>query len=280
MRYRAIVATFMALCLSVLITACSSSEVSKSKEGMTYEDIRNTGLANSCPEIEATLRGTIPLDSGKSYKLSDLCIQPTTFFVKSAEAVASNKKRGSDFIPGKVMTRFTSSLDRIEGTIKVNADSSLTFTEEDGIDFSAITLQIPGGDQFPLLFTIKNLIATTQPGLASITSSTDFQGSFKVPSYRSSNFLDPKGRGLTTGYESAVAIPSSGDSDELKRENVKRYISGKGNISLQVSKIDAATGEISGSFESLQPSESDMGSREPSDIKIQGVFYARVAEAA
>jgi photosystem II oxygen-evolving enhancer protein 1 len=280
MRYRAIVATFMALCLSVLITACSSSEVSKSKEGMTYEDIRNTGLANSCPEIEATLRGTIPLDSGKSYKLSDLCIQPTTFFVKSAEAVASNKKRGSDFIPGKVMTRFTSSLDRIEGTIKVNADSSLTFTEEDGIDFSAITLQIPGGDQFPLLFTIKNLIATTQPGLASITSSTDFQGSFKVPSYRSSNFLDPKGRGLTTGYESAVAIPSSGDSDELKRENVKRYISGKGNISLQVSKIDAATGEISGSFESLQPSESDMGSREPSDIKIQGVFYARVAESA
>jgi photosystem II oxygen-evolving enhancer protein 1 len=280
MRYRAIVATFMALCLSVLITACSNSEVSKSKEGMTYEDIRNTGLANSCPEIEATLRGTIPLDSGKSYKLSDLCIQPTTFFVKSAEAVASNKKRGSDFIPGKVMTRFTSSLDRIEGTIKVNADSSLTFTEEDGIDFSAITLQIPGGDQFPLLFTIKNLIATTQPGLASITSSTDFQGSFKVPSYRSSNFLDPKGRGLTTGYESAVAIPSSGDSDELKRENVKRYISGKGNISLQVSKIDAATGEISGSFESLQPSESDMGSREPSDIKIQGVFYARVAESA
>jgi photosystem II oxygen-evolving enhancer protein 1 len=280
MRYRAIVATFMALCLSVLITACSSSEVSKSKEGMTYEDIRNTGLANSCPEIEATLRGTIPLDSGKSYRLSDLCIQPTTFFVKSAEAVAANKKRGSDFIPGKVMTRFTSSLDRIEGTVKVNADDSLTFVEEDGIDFSAITLQIPGGDQFPLLFTIKNLIATTQPGMASITSSTDFKGSFKVPSYRSSNFLDPKGRGLTTGYESAVAIPSSGDSDELKRENVKRYISGKGDISLQVSKIDATTGEISGSFESLQPSESDMGSREPSDIKIQGVFYARVAEAA
>ncbi len=278
MRYRAIVATFLAFCLSVLVTACSSSEPTSS-EGLTYEEIRNTGLANNCPEIQATLRGTIPLDNGKTYKLTGLCIQPTTFFVKSAEESVRGRKAAS-YIPGKVMTRLTSSLDAIEGTIKVNGDNSLTFTEEDGIDFQAITLQIPGGDQFPLLFTVKNLVATTQPGQSSITSSSDFQGEFKVPSYRTSNFLDPKGRGLTTGYESAVAIPSSGDDDELKKENVKRFITGKGTISLQVSKIDAETGEISGDFESVQPSESDMGSKEPSEIKIRGIFYGRVAEAA
>jgi photosystem II oxygen-evolving enhancer protein 1 len=278
MRYRAIVATFLAFCLSMLITACSS-ELPTSTEGLTYEDVRNTGLANNCPEIEATLRGSIPLDNSKTYKLTNLCIQPTTFFVKAAEE-AGSKRKGSGFIPGRVMTRLTSSLDAIEGSIKVNADGSLTFKEEDGIDFQAITVQIPGGDQFPFLFTIKDLVATSQPGQNAINSSIDFQGEFKVPSYRTSNFLDPKGRGLTTGYESAVAIPASGDDDELKKENVKRFISGKGNISLQISKIDAETGEISGDFESIQPSESDMGSKEPSEIKIRGIFYGRVAEAA
>jgi photosystem II oxygen-evolving enhancer protein 1 len=278
MRYRAIVATFLALCLSVLITACSS-ELPTSKEDLTYDEIRNTGLANSCPTIQATVRGSIPLESGQKYKLTDLCIEPVEFFVKE-ESEGKKGKRRVEFIPGKIMTRETSSLEAIEGQLSLSSDGVVTFKEEDGIDFQAITLQIPGGEQFPFLFTIKSLIASSQPGQSAITSSTDFQGEFRVPSYRSSNFLDPKGRGLTTGYESAVAIPSSGDDDKLKRENVKRYISGKGEISLQVSQIAAESGEIAGTFESIQPSESDMGSKEPSDVKIRGTFYARVGNAA
>ncbi|MFM2431209.1 MAG: hypothetical protein RLZZ511_2422 [Cyanobacteriota bacterium] len=279
MRYRAIVATFLALCLSVLITACSS-DVPTSKEGLTYEEIHNTGLANTCPTIQATVRGSIPLESGKKYKLTDLCMEPTDFFVKEeAPEGARSKRRGAEFIPGKVMTRETSSLEAIEGLLSINDEGVVTFKEEDGIDFQAVTIQIPGGEQFPLLFTIKNLVASSQPGQSAITSSTDFQGEFKVPSYRTSNFLDPKGRGLTTGYESAVAIPASGDDEKLKKENVKRFLSGKGEISLQVSNINGDSGEISGIFESEQPSESDMGSKEPSDIKIRGIFYARVADA-
>ncbi len=277
MRYRAIVATLLAFCLSVLITACSS-ELPTSKEDLTYDEIRNTGLANSCPQIQSTVRGSIPLESGKNYKLTDLCIEPAEYFVKE-ETEGARGKRRAEFIPGKIMTRETSSLEAIEGLLTVSNDGVVTFKEEDGIDFQAITIQIPGGEQFPFLFTIKSLVASSQPGQSAITSSTDFQGAFKVPSYRSSNFLDPKGRGLTTGYESAVAIPSSGDDDKLKRENVKRYISGTGDISLQVSQISGDTNEISGTFESIQPSESDMGSKEPSDIKIRGTFYARVTDA-
>jgi photosystem II oxygen-evolving enhancer protein 1 len=278
MRYRAIVATLLAFCFSVLITACSS-EISTS-EGLTYEDIHNTGLANNCPELDETSRGSINLDVGRTYRLTGMCLQPTTFFVKSEEEAAKSKRKEAQFVPGKVMTRLTSSLDAIEGSLKVNDDGSLTFTEEDGIDFQPITVQIPGGEQFPFLFTIKNLVATTQPGLNGLNASTDFQGGFKVPSYRTSNFLDPKGRGLTTGYESAVALPASGDDEELQKENVKRFLSGQGNISLQVNRVDGETGEIAGSFESLQPSESDMGSKAPSDIKVRGVFYARLAAAA
>ena len=39
-------------------------------------------------------------------------------------------------------------------------------------------------------------------------------------------------------------------------------------------KVDAATGEIAGIFESIQPSDTDLGSKAPKDVKIEGLFYA------
>lgn len=275
MRYRAFIVTLLAFCLSVL-TACSEGPAASS-EGLTYEQIRGTGLANSCPQIEATSRGSIPIDSSKTYSITGLCLQPTTYFVKEE---TSNKRREAEFVPAKLMTRYTSTIDAVSGTLKPNSDGSLTFTEEDGLDFQAITVQLPGGERVPFLFTIKGLVATTDPGSSSINTSTDFTGQFRVPSYRTSNFLDPKGRGLTAGYDNAVALPASADSEELRKENVKRFQLDKGTISLQVAKIDSASGEIAGTFESEQPSETDMGSREASDVKIRGLFYARVAPSA
>jgi photosystem II oxygen-evolving enhancer protein 1 len=275
MRYRAFIVTLLAFCLSVL-TACSEAPAA-STEGLTYEQIRNTGLANSCPQIETTSRGSIPIESGKTYSITGLCLQPTSYFVKEE---TTSKRREAEFVPAKLMTRYTSSIDAVSGTLKANSDGSLTFTEEDGLDFQAITVQLPGRERVPFLFTIKGLVATTDPGSSSINTSTDFIGQFRVPSYRTSNFLDPKGRGLTTGYDNAVALPASADSEELRKENVKRFQLDKGTISLQVAKIDSASGEIAGTFESDQPSETDMGSREASEVKIRGLFYARVAPAA
>ncbi len=274
MRYRALIATLLAFCLSVFITACSDAPATK--EGLTYEEVRNTGLANSCPTIEATARGSIAFGAGEKYILENLCLEPTNFAVK---VEGENKRQAANFVQGKVMTRFTSSIDSVSGSLTVGSDGSLTFKEEDGFDFQAVTVQLPGGEQFPMLFTIKGLVATSQPGINGINSSTDLQGEFRVPSYRTSNFLDPKGRGLTTGYESAVGLPASTDAEELARENNKRFLSAKGNISLQVTNVNAATGEVSGNFESLQPSESDMGSKEPSDVRVRGTFYGRVSQA-
>jgi photosystem II oxygen-evolving enhancer protein 1 len=276
MRYRALIAALLAFCLSAVLTACSESPAASS-QGLTYDDIRGTGLANNCPQIETTSRGSIAIDSGKTYSITGLCLQPTTYFVKEESA---SKRREAEFVPAKLMTRYTSSIDAVSGTLKANSDGSLTFTEEDGLDFQPITVQLPGGERVPFLFTVKGLVATTQPGSSSITPSTDFVGKFRVPSYRTSNFLDPKGRGLTTGYDNAVALPASADSEELKKENVKRFQLDEGTISLQVAKIDGTTGEVAGTFESEQPSETDMGSREASDVKIRGLFYARVAPAA
>jgi photosystem II oxygen-evolving enhancer protein 1 len=275
MRYRALIVTFLAFCLSVL-TACSEAPAA-STEGLTYEQIRGTGLANSCPQLEETSRGSLPLDSSKTYSVTNLCLQPTTFFVREESA---NKRKEAEFVPAKVMTRYTSSIDAVSGTLDVGSDGSLKFVEEDGLDFQPITVQLPGGERVPFLFTIKGLVAQSDPGSTSINTSTDLTGEFRVPSYRTSNFLDPKGRGLTAGYDNAVALPASADSEELLKENVKRFQLDKGRISLQVARIDNTTGEIAGTFESIQPSETDMGSHAASDVKIRGLFYARVAPAA
>ncbi|BCL33808.1 photosystem II manganese-stabilizing polypeptide [Nostoc sp. MS1] len=272
MRYRALIVAFLAVCLG-LLTACSDAPAASGKDILTYEQIRGTGLANKCPQLTETSRGSIPLDSSQSYVIKELCLEPTNFFVKEEPA---NKRQSAEFVAGKLLTRYTSTIDQVAGDLKFNDDNSLTFVETDGLDFQAITVQLPGGERVPFLFTIKNLVAQTQPNLTSLNTSTDFEGTFKVPSYRGAAFLDPKGRGVTSGYDNAVALPAQADNEDLTRTNIKRAEILKGKISLQVAKVDSASGEIAGTFESEQPSDTDLGADEPKEVKIRGIFYARV----
>ncbi|ASC69096.1 Photosystem II manganese-stabilizing polypeptide [Halomicronema hongdechloris C2206] len=272
MRYRALLVAFLALCLSVL-TACSEGPVATSDAPLTYDQIKDTGLANKCPQISSTRRGDIPLEQDRSYKIVDMCLEPTSYFIKEEP---TSKRKEAEFIPGKILTRKTSSLDQVFGDLVKEDDDSLTFYEKGGFDFQATTVQLPGGEQEPFLFTVKGLVAHSQPGLAAVTTSTDLEGDYRVPSYRTSNFLDPRGRGLATGYDAAVGLPARSDSEELRRENTKAFDVGQGHISLQISQIDGYTGEIAGTFEALQPSDTDLGADEPVDVKIQGFFYGRV----
>ncbi len=277
MRYRTLIVAFLALCLGVL-TACSQGPANAtSKEQLTYDQIVNTGLANSCPEISETRRGSLPIEPGQSYALSSLCVEPREYFVKEEPI---NKRQAAEFIQGRLLTRYTSSLEQITGTISAAEDGTLTLVEEDGIDFQPVTVQLPGGEQVPFMFTIKNLVATSEPGQTSINTSTDFEGSFKVPSYRGAVFLDPKSRGVASGYDNAVALPSQADEKGLTRANLKQLVGGKGTMSLQITKIDASTGEIGGTFESEQPSATDLGAEDPEDVKIRGTFYGRLTPKA
>ena len=275
MRYRALVATFLALCLGVL-TACSDSPQNISRDQLTYDDVLNTGLANTCPQISETSRGSIPIDSSQTYVLTDLCIEPSQYFVKEEPA---NKRKAAEFIEGKLLTRYTSTLQQVRGLISLDSDGVLTFKEQDGIDFQAITVQLPGGEQVPFLFTVKNLVATTRPGAKSINSSTDFIGEFNVPSYRGQVFLDPKGRSVASGYDNAVALPARADDENFTRANVKEFVSRKGKMSLNITKVDSDTGEVAGVFVSQQPSATDLGAEEPEEVKIQGTFYGRIEPA-
>jgi photosystem II oxygen-evolving enhancer protein 1 len=231
----------------------------------TYLEVKGTGTANQCPII-AQGSDKFNIKPG-SYTMKKLCMEPTSFTVK---AESPFKGGTEDYQNTKLMTRLTYTLDEIEGPLTVRSDGKLKFEEKDGIDYAAVTVQLPGGERVPFLFTIKELVAEGTP--------TAFGGSYLVPSYRGSSFLDPKGRGGSTGYDNAVALPAggAGDEEELAKENQKNTAALTGNITFSIAKTDAATGEIAGTFESIQPSDTDLGSKAPKEVKIEGIFYAQV----
>jgi photosystem II oxygen-evolving enhancer protein 1 len=231
----------------------------------TYLDVKGSGTANQCP-IVASGDSKFNVKPG-SYKIQKLCLEPTSFTVKAE----SPFKGGSEgFQNTKLMTRLTYTLDEIEGNLTVNSNGSLKFEEKDGIDYAAVTVQLPGGERVPFLFTVKELVAEGTP--------EKFGGKFLVPSYRGSSFLDPKGRGGSTGYDNAVALPAggAGDEEELAKENQKNTAALEGNITFNIAVANNETGEIAGVFESLQPSDTDLGSKAPKEVKIEGIFYAQV----
>merc|ERR1712154_226324 len=156
-------------------------------------------------------------------------------------------KTEKKFVNSKVMTRQTYTLEGIEGNL--DNGGSITFTEKEGIDYAATTIQLPGGE-------------------------------FNTPSYRTGLFLDPKGRGGTTGYDMAVALPGlqSGEEgdDELFGENNKTFDVTKGRIEMEVNKVNAEESEIGGVFVATQLSDTDMGSKVPKKVLTKGIFYAKV----
>ena len=270
MRFRPLLALVLALCLT-LVTACSGGAEAKDRSSLTYDDIHNTGLANDCPTLPESARGTIALSAGGKYQLRDICLHPAEVFVKGEPA---NKRVEAQFQPTKILTRFTTSLDQVYGDLAVQGDA-LSFQEQGGLDFQLITVLMPGGEEVPFVFSSKELKAKADG--AAISTSTDFTGTYRVPSYRTSNFLDPKARALTTGVEYAQGLVAlGGQDDELQKENVKRYIDGTGEMNLSITKVDAATGEFAGVFTAVQPSDTDMGSKDPVDVKITGQLYGRL----
>ncbi|KAI4386716.1 hypothetical protein MLD38_004624 [Melastoma candidum] len=260
-----------ALATSALVVSGASAEGVPKRltydeiQSKTYMEVKGTGTANQCPTIDGGVE-SFAFKPGK-YSTKKFCLEPTSFTVK-AEGV--NKNAPPEFQNTKLMTRLTYTLDEIEGPFEVSSDGTVKFEEKDGIDYAAVTVQLPGGERVPFLFTIKQLVASGKPD--------SFSGEFLVPSYRGSSFLDPKGRGGSTGYDNAVALPAGGrgDEEDLTKENIKNVASSKGKITLSVTKTKPETGEVIGVFESLQPSDTDLGAKTPKEVKIQGIWYAQL----
>merc|ERR1711920_333097 len=115
----------------------------------------------------------------------NMCFEPKSF------AVEAETDKGTEFVTTKLTTRQTYTLAFIEGQL----------SSKDGISFKATTVKLPDGEYVPFLFSMKALQAKGsgsefKPGFT-------WGGEFEVPSYRTGGFLDPKGRGMYTGYDQA-----------------------------------------------------------------------------
>lgn len=238
---------------------------------LTYLQVKGTGLANRCPEVV----GEDSIKPSNGQKLTEMCIEPKAWAVE--EEIGKGGKTEKKFVNSKVMTRQTYTLDGVEGILD-NSGGNIVFKEKEGIDYAATTVQLPGGERVPFLFTVKDLVAkgsgdTFKPGF-------QMGGDFSVPSYRTGLFLDPKGRGGTTGYDMAVALPGlqSGEEgdDELFKENNKTFDVTTGRIEMEVNKVNKDESEIGGVFVATQLGDTDMGSKVPKKVLTKGIFYARV----
>merc|ERR1719410_2684227 len=266
-----VVKVAVAGCLAVGINACPANALTRSEiDQLSYLQVKGTGLANRCPEVVG--EGSITPKSGS--RLVDICIEPKAWAVE--EEIGKAGKTEKKFVNSKVMTRQTYTLAGVEGSIENSGN--IVFKEEEGIDYAATTVQLPGGERVPFLFTVKDLVAkgngnAFKPGF-------QMGGDFSVPSYRTGLFLDPKGRGGVTGYDMAVALPglqsgTEGD-DELFKENNKVFDVTQGRIEMEVNKVNAEESEIGGVFVASQPGDTDMGSKVPKKILTKGIFYAKI----
>ena len=190
-----------------------------------------------------------------------------------------NKKgvETKEFVNTKLMTRQTYTLYDVGGNLE-NVGGKATFFENDGIDYAPTTIQTPGGERVPFLFTVKELVATGNGD--KIKPGFEMGGSFTVPSYRTGLFLDPKGRGTTTGYDQAGALPGIqngvGGDAFMFNENNKKFDVLKGDIEFAVNTVDEANGDMGGVFVSTQPGDTDMGGKEPKTILIKGIWSGHV----
>ena len=264
-----------ALALATGVQSASAGPFTRSEiASLTYEQIKGTGLANTCPKVEAGGDQKISV-SGKK-RIQEFCLEPTSFQV--LEEKLTKNGLVTEAVDTKVTTRQTYVLTGIEGDL-ISDGGKLAFIEQDGIDYAPTTVQLPGGERVPFLFTVKNLVARSD-STGGIDTNTKFAGKFTVPSYRTGLFLDPKGRGTTTGYDQAVALPAlqAGGDESMFKENNKKFEVLDGSIELKVTSVNSELGEIGGVFVHKQPSDTDLGSKVPKELLLKGTWFATVNE--
>merc|ERR1712224_233721 len=148
---------------------------------------------------------------GKGNRMKNFCLEPKSF------AVEAETEKGKEFVTTKLTTRQTYTIAFVEGSL---SPDPITFKEQDGMDFQAVTVKLPDGEYVPFLFSCKQLVAKGEG--SAFKPGFTWGGEFEVPSYRTGGFLDPKGRGMYLGYDQAVALPGlQADGKEGQEELFK-----------------------------------------------------------
>lgn len=269
MSYRSILAVLLGFVM--LVTSACSGAPQASDGPLTFDQIHNTGLAAICPEVDETARGKIDIAPGETLALNNLCFQPVKIEVEEERRTGEK-----EFISTKSFILKGATLGPALGQMVAKGDD-LEFDVLSGMISQPTTVQLPGREQVPLLFSVNDLQAIAPGSASGIDRSSEFNGNFKVFGYRGSSFLDPRARGSETGYESAVGLQAAQD-EFVKSSKVDEVT--EGNMSIQIARVDPLSGEMSGSFVSYQMSSDEQGTLESKPVRIQGLFYAHVADQA
>lgn len=78
-------------------------------QGLTYLQVKGSGIANTCPVLEQGSSDPKDLKPG-NYKIEKLCLEPTSFTVKEESQF---KDKEAEFVKTKLMTRLTYTLDEV-----------------------------------------------------------------------------------------------------------------------------------------------------------------------
>jgi photosystem II oxygen-evolving enhancer protein 1 len=84
--YQKAVCTMAVLPLAFLMS-CQPADALTTQEirELNYEQVKGTGIANRCPEVQPTKVGKeqrIPLEKGLKYKIVDMCLEPKSFQIE------------------------------------------------------------------------------------------------------------------------------------------------------------------------------------------------------
>merc|ERR1719218_373020 len=141
---QATAATAASAAMLLGVQAASAGPFTQSEiASLTYEQIKGTGLANTCPRVEAP-SDSAKISVGNGYRMKNFCLEPTSFQV--LEERLTKQGLVTEPVNTKVTTRRTYTLTGIEGTL-TSEGGKLTFREQDGIDYAASTVQLPGGER-------------------------------------------------------------------------------------------------------------------------------------
>ncbi len=93
----------------LLIRQSASALTYDELQGLTYLQVKGTGVANTCPTVPGGSTNIRDLKPG-SYKLEKFCMEPTSFTVKEESQFKNGE---SEFVATKLMTRLTYTLDEV-----------------------------------------------------------------------------------------------------------------------------------------------------------------------
>merc|ERR1711998_368894 len=115
--------TLLGLTSIALLTGTAQALTYNELQGLTYLQVKGSGLANTCPIIEKGSSNLKDLPAG-DYSFDKFCLEPTSFKVKEASQFKGGE---SDFVDTKLMTRLTYTLDDMSGSLKVGGDEKYPF---------------------------------------------------------------------------------------------------------------------------------------------------------